>query len=65
MDYCDEYFMQCCFDLAWFGVGFIFFNLMVGVVIVYEGWIIGEGYYWVYGEVYVEVNVVKSVVLVD
>lgn len=57
--------MCCCFDLVCFGVGVVLLNLIVGVVLVYDDCIIGEGYYVKDGGLYVEVMVVVSVKFVD
>ena len=41
----DEYFMQCCLDLAENGLGKTYPNPIVGSIIVYKDRIIGKGWH--------------------
>lgn len=52
----DEKFIRRCFELARQGMGFVSPNPLVGVVIVQEGRIIGEGWHERYGQAHAEVN---------
>jgi len=56
----DERYMQRCLDLAVLGAGTVSPNPMVGAVIVYDGYIIGEGYTSPYGGPHAEVNAVQD-----
>lgn len=57
----DEKFMYRCLQLAKKGEGFAKPNPMVGVVIVHNGKIIGEGYHRQFGGAHAEVNAIRSV----
>jgi diaminohydroxyphosphoribosylaminopyrimidine deaminase/5-amino-6-(5-phosphoribosylamino)uracil reductase len=57
----DEKYMKRCLELARFGLGNVAPNPMVGAVIVYNGFIIGEGYHQKYGGAHAEVNAINSV----
>jgi diaminohydroxyphosphoribosylaminopyrimidine deaminase/5-amino-6-(5-phosphoribosylamino)uracil reductase len=57
-----EIYMRRCLELAGLGIGNVSPNPMVGVVIVHNDKIIGEGYHQKYGEAHAEVNAVNQVV---
>ena len=57
----DEEYMRRCLQLAEKGLGNVSPNPMVGVVIVHNNAIIGEGYHQQYGGPHAEVNAIASV----
>ena len=57
----DKKYMNLCIQLAKKGIQDVSPNPMVGCVIVYQGEIIGQGYYEKYGEAHAEVNAINSV----
>jgi diaminohydroxyphosphoribosylaminopyrimidine deaminase/5-amino-6-(5-phosphoribosylamino)uracil reductase len=57
-----EVYMRRCLELAGLGLGNVSPNPMVGVVIVHEGRIIGEGYHQKHGGAHAEVNAVNQVI---
>jgi diaminohydroxyphosphoribosylaminopyrimidine deaminase / 5-amino-6-(5-phosphoribosylamino)uracil reductase len=56
-----HYYMQRCLDMAVKGAGTVAPNPMVGVVLVNDDKIIGEGWHKKYGEAHAEVNCIASV----
>lgn len=57
----DEFYIQRCIDLALKGIGTVAPNPMVGVVIVHNDVIIGEGFHEEYGQAHAEVNAINAV----
>jgi len=57
----DEIYMTRSLELAQCGLGYVAPNPLVGSVIVYDGKIIGEGFYQKYGNPHAEVNAIESV----
>lgn len=57
----DEKYMHRCLQLAELGQGYAAPNPMVGVVLIYDDKIIGEGYHKKFGEAHAEVNCINSV----
>ncbi|MDR3339549.1 MAG: bifunctional diaminohydroxyphosphoribosylaminopyrimidine deaminase/5-amino-6-(5-phosphoribosylamino)uracil reductase RibD [Candidatus Symbiothrix sp.] len=57
----EEKYMYRCLQLAAYGKGFTASNPLVGVVIVHQGKIIGEGFHRKYGEAHAEVLAIASV----
>lgn len=54
--------MQRCIQLARKGTGFTAPNPMVGAVLVYENFIIGEGWHRQYGQAHAEVNCIQDAI---
>ncbi len=57
----SETYMERCLELARMGLGQTAPNPMVGAVVVFDNFIIGEGYHRKYGEPHAEVNAINSV----
>lgn len=57
---CDETYMRRAIELAKMGLGHTNPNPLVGAVIVKDGFVIGEGYHHVYGQLHAERDAIKN-----